>query len=77
MVVNRAKGAGNIPPEEEMEKRKEKKKEGAKKNASVIGGVRRALFTAELIRRNGATRSISRYLELLPDRGPTSVPPYS
>lgn len=77
-MVNRAKGAGNIPPEEEMEKRKEKKKkEGAKKNASVIGGVRRALFTAELIRRNGATRSISRYLELLPDRGPTSVPPYS
>lgn len=76
-MVNRAKGAGNIPPEEEMEKRKEKKKKEQKKNASVIGGVRRALFTAELIRRNGATRSISRYLELLPDRGPTSVPPYS
>lgn len=76
MMVNRAKssrkyssGGGNGE--------KEEKKEKKKKNTTVMGGVRRALFTAELIRRNGATRSISRYLELLPDRGPTSVPPDS
>lgn len=58
MRVNGAKGAGNISGAGEGEKR------------GVTGGVRRALFTGELIRRNGATgRSIARYLELLPDRG--------
>lgn len=75
-MVNRAKSSRKYSSGEGNGE-KEEKKEKKKKNTTVMGGVRRALFTAELIRRNGATRSISRYLELLPDRGPTSVPPDS